>query len=698
MIFPFHNPHAFLGVHFSRAEEEGILRIWAPSQTRVEILSQGELHLLSQSEVEGLFCLKLASPLEWKDYTIKRADGSWNFDPYAFLPSIGDLDQHLFHKGVHYQVYDMMGARMWEQQGCQGVRFVLWAPNAKEVYLVGDFNQWNPDFNPMRSMGYSGLWELFIPGLREGMHYKFVIHTKAGERLLKTDPYAFYAETYGQHSSRIFDINTYVWKDQEWMQKRAVGEHLPSLIYELHLGSWKKGKNYQELAREVVDYCLYMGFGYVELLPIMEHPLDESWGYQVTGFYAPTARFGSPRDFQEFVDYLHQKGIGVIIDWVPAHFPFDDFSLARFDGSCLYEHEDPRKGWHPHWKTAIFNYSRPEVSNFLLGSALFWCDKMHVDGIRVDAVASMLYLDYGREQGAWEANCFGGKENLEAIEFLKHFNAIVHERCPGVTTFAEESTAFPGVTHSVSWGGLGFDRKWNMGWMHDTLNYFKKDPLYRKYHHEEILRPLSYAGQEKFILVLSHDEVVHGKGSLYHKMPGDHEQKMANLRLLYSFFFCQPGKKLLFMGAEIGEQAEWNIARALEWEGLRDPLRKGLQFMIKDLAHLYSKMPIFYKPMQEADTIGWIFREEVNHSLVAYERFFEKERILCVHNFTPLFWPEYILSPPYHIQKIESFWNSDRVQFGGYGKIKEQVIERKKEGFSLSIPPLATVIYKIYVL
>ncbi|MFN4174319.1 MAG: 1,4-alpha-glucan branching protein GlgB, partial [Parachlamydiaceae bacterium] len=577
-----YNPHSVLGLH------KGSVIVWRPQAKEVFIELKGKVIPLDKVE-EGVFQKKVGEEVGPLDYRIYHTDGSIGYDPYAFLPTLGEVDLYLFAKGVHYQLYNVLGARSIIHQGVEGVKFAVWAPGAKCVSLVGDFNYWDGRVNPMRVLGSSGVWEIFIPGLKEGSRYKFEIKAQNETLLIKSDPMALGGEFRPNTASVVRSVDRIEWEDRSWMENRAKRylEQRPISIYELHLGSWKTNEghffNYRELGVKIADYAKEMGFTHIELMPIQEHPLDESWGYQVSGFYAVTSRYGTPEDFQWMVNYLHLKGIGVILDWVPGHFPVDEFSLKSFDGTCLYEHEDPRQGFHPHWNTCLFNMSRHEVSNFLLANALFWFDKMHVDGLRVDAVASMLYLNYGRSEGEWIPNRFGGVDNLESIEFFKHLNSVTHRMFPGILMIAEESTAYPGITHPVEAGGLGFDLKWNMGWMNDTLRYFKIDPLFRSYHQNELTFSMIYAFSERFCLPFSHDEVVHMKGSLLSRMPGDVWQKFANLRLLHSYQYCHPGKKLLFMGGEIGQWNEWNAKREIEWFLLDFPAQKGIQNLVKYL-------------------------------------------------------------------------------------------------------------------
>lgn len=699
-----HQPHALLGLH-DFFEGSKVIRLWRPEAHQIFLEVFGTRVEARKIQDAGIFEYVVPQHTSFSDYKIFHRNGSLEYDPYAFLPTFGEMDQYLFGKGVHYELYRRMGGRLTSHQGVEGAKFAIWAPNAKSVSVVGDFNYWDGRVNPMRTMGYSGIWELFIPGLKEGDKYKFEIQTQQGERLNKADPYALRSEFRPATASILCNLDRYEWNDQVWMEKRQRKniQSEPMSVYEVHLGSWKKRGddflNYRDLAHELALYCTDMGFNYVELLPIQEHPLDESWGYQVSGFYAVTSRYGTPEDFKYFVDHLHQNGIGVILDWVPGHFPTDDFSLGRFDGSALYEHADPRQGYHPHWHTHIFNFGRHEVSNFLIANALFWLEEMHADGLRVDAVASMLYLDYGREDGEWIPNLYGGKENLQSIEFIKHMNSIVHTRCPGAMTIAEESTSFTGVTHPVEQGGLGFDLKWNMGWMNDTLRYFSKDSLYRHYHHHDLTFGLIYAFAERFVLVFSHDEVVHGKHALLAKMRGDVWQQFANLRLLYSYMICQPGKKLLFMGGEIGQWNEWNCKKEMEWFLLQFPAHHGIQRLVREMNHFYHDHRALWEKDFQYDSFQWIDFSDTQNSVISYFRIGTEEKLLCVHNFTPAFIPEYVL----HVgpfQQIQEIFNSDDEQFGGSGKLNiyPQGIsdwDGQTTKLKISIAPLATMIFKV---
>lgn len=692
------NPHSFLGLH-PTGEGGSVIRLFRPGASELHLEVRGEPVQAEQVHPDGLFEVVLSEQIEPTDYLIYHTNGLFGCDPYAFSATMGEVDIYLFNKGVHYQVFDVLGAQVRNHESIDGVSFAVWAPSARSVSLVADFNFWDGRINPMRALGESGIFEIFIPDLGEDERYKFEIRTRDGHTLLKADPHSFHNEERPLNASVVAKTNRHIWKDREWMDRREneKDDPKPLNIYELHLGSWKNPHghflNYRSIAVQLAAYCKEMGYTHVELLPITEHPLDESWGYQVSGFYAVTSRYGSPEDFQWFVDYFHQQGLGVILDWVPAHFPSDGHSLARFDGTALYEHEDPRQGYHPHWNTLIFNYGRHEVANFLIGSALFWIEKMHLDGLRVDAVASMLYLDYGREEGNWVPNESGGRENLEAINFLKHLNSIVHERFPGVLMIAEESSAFPGVTQSVDWDGLGFDRKWNMGWMHDTLNYFQKDPLFRHYHHNNLTFGLLYAFSESYVLPLSHDEVVHGKRSLVSKMPGDYWQKFANVRLLMTYQITQPGAKLLFMGSEIGQWGEWNVKEEMHWHLLQYPFHRQLQECIKEINYLYLRHRAFWERDKSFTGFEWVDFSDTDNSIISYLRKSDYEQMLCIHNFTPAYHESYTI--PFRTKKaLKEIFNSDAERFGGSGKSAGELVLDEK-GLTLSIAPLSTTIIQV---
>ncbi len=621
-----------------------------------------------------------------------------------------DYDLHLIGEGRHWTIYERLGAQLETHDGVRGVTFAVWAPNATSVAVVGDFNGWDGSRHRMMKRIPSGIWELFIPGMSVGELYKYRVESAEGVSD-RTDPFGFGAETPPRTASRVIDLSTYHWQDQEWMATRAARQTLasPISIYEVHLGSWRRPGDdphrwlsYADLERELVPYVVDMGFTHVEFMPPTEHPLSASWGYQTIGLFAATSRFGPPQAFMSLVDAFHRAGIGVIIDWVPAHFPKDGHGLRRFDGTALYEHEDPRKGEHPDWGTMIFNYGRNEVSNYLIASGLFWLDRYHIDGLRVDAVASMLYLDYSRKDGEWEPNCFGGRENLEAIEFLKTFNIQVHERFPGTLTFAEESTAWPGVSRPTFTGGLGFSLKWNMGWMNDSLRYMRHDPIHRKYHHDELTFSLIYAFHENFVLPLSHDEVVHGKGSLIGQMAGDDWQKFANLRLLYAYMWCHPGKKLLFMGGEFGQRAEWNFDESLQWHLTEFAPHSGLARLVADLNGLVRRE----KSLHELDVDGrgfeWVDCHTWQDSTLSFLRKAEdpNDFTLVCCNFTPVPRKGYRVGVPCGGVYDEVF-NADAAIYGGTNLGNGGVITAdakphhgRDHSLTLTLPPLGAVVLK----
>ena len=574
------------------------------------------------------------------------------------LGVIGELDRYLFGEGRHYQLYHKLGAHPYTYRGQDGYYFAVWAPHAAAVSLVGDFNAWNPDATPMKPVADSGIYELFVPGLGVGQLYKFAITTHTGTILFKADPYAFSAEYRPGTASVTADIRGFKWNDSKWMESRAGTDPVkaPISIYEVHLGSWKKKNRpekdgyytYMEAAHELADYVLEMGYTHVELMGIAEHPYDGSWGYQVTGYFAPTSRYGTPAEFLYFVNYLHKKGIGVILDWVPAHFPKDAHGLADFDGQALYEYADPRKGEHPDWGTKVFDYAKNEVSNFLIANALYWLDEYHIDGLRVDAVASMLYLDYGRQDGQWVPNKYGDNKNLEAIEFFKHLNSVIRGRKDGSIIIAEESTAWPNVTKSPEEDGLGFTFKWNMGWMHDFLEYMKLDPYFRKFNHNKMTFGITYCTSENFILVLSHDEVVHLKCSMINKMPGEYEDKFANLKVGYTFMLGHPGKKLLFMGQDFGQFHEWDEKVSLDWYLTKEPFHADLQNYVKGLLTLYHKYPALYRLDEEYDGFQWINANDGDRSIFSFIRRDEtqKKNLLFICNFTPVDRDDYRVGVP----------------------------------------------------
>jgi len=742
-----HDPHAYFGLHDTPSGQ--VIRLYRPGAEWIDLEVGGRI--VSAARDGDVFTYIPERRIGPADYRVYHRCGLLAHDPYAFLPTVGETDLFLFNKGCHYELYNLLGANVGVFQGVyregvknqnldkeaaqifcsgasrfvheqsasedktyaakptlskadfstpsgiRGVRFAVWAPNAEAVCLVGDFNHWDGRMNPMRSMGASGIWELFVPGLGEGEKYKFEIRTKEGYLRVKSDPVAFYSEVRPHTASVVADVNAYRWGDGEWIQRRSGGMDRPIRIYEVHLGSWRRYDsffpNYRELAKDLAQYVREMGFTHVELLPVMEHPLDESWGYQVSGFYAVTSRYGSVADFQYFVDYLHGQGIGVILDWVPAHFPTDDFALNRFDGTALYEHEDPRKGIHPHWNTAIFNYGRHEVANFLIGSALFWLEKMHADGLRVDAVASLLFLDYGRKEGEWIPNPDGSNYNVEAIEFIKHLNSVVKTRVPGALMIAEESSSYQGVTQDSKDGGLGFDLKWNMGWMNDTLRYVSKDPIYRRYHQNDLTFSLLYAFSERFACVLSHDEVVHGKRSLLSKMPGPDWQKFANLRLLYSYMVCHPGKKLFFMGGELGQWGEWDSSGQLDWFLLQYPLHEGLHRMVRDLNHFAEGAPPLWERDFGWDGFEWIDFSDAEKSVLSYLRKSSGACLVCIHHFTPEVYPDYGIRLA-NVRRVKEVFNTDSLEYGGSNR-KNETARIEKDYFAITLAPLATMIFEV---
>jgi len=619
-------------------------------------------------------------------------------------------DVFLFNEGSHFRLYDKLGAQPMERDGENGVYFAVWAPNAERVAVMGSFNDWHKESHPLAARENSGIWEGFIPGLEQGVVYKYHIRSRYnGYQVDKTDPFAFYTELSPQTASVAWDLG-YDWNDAEWMDNRGGPNALsaPIAIYEMHMGSWMhasdehRSLNYRELAPKLSEYLIKMGFTHVEFLPIMEHPFYGSWGYQCLGYFAPTSRFGPPQDFMYLVDHLHQKGIGVILDWVPSHFPTDEHGLGYFDGTHLFEHQDQRKGFHPDWGSFIFNYGRNEVQSYLISSALFWFDKYHVDGFRVDAVASMLYLDYSRKAGEWIPNEHGGRENLEAIDFLRRFNAAVHENYPEVITIAEESTDWPQVSRPTYVGGLGFDMKWDMGWMHDTLAYMSQDPIHRSYHHNKLTFRMIYAFHENYVLPLSHDEVVHGKGSLIGKMPGDDWQKFANLRLLFGYMYAQPAKKLIFMGGEIGQWREWAHDHALDWHLLDNPFNRGLQRWIEDLNQFYRRNTAMHRKDFSHEGFQWIDCNDVQQSTLSLMRFGDKpeDDLIVICNFTPMPRPNYRVGVSF-----EGYWeeclNSDASEYGGsnqgsLGRVEASPVPAHGRPFSINVvlPPLGIVIFR----
>jgi 1,4-alpha-glucan branching enzyme len=687
------HPHSVLGL---QPDGEGrIIRLWRPGEEEAFIELFGKKERLERIHEGGVFALAVPIHTTHLDYRVTHPNGLVDHDPYAFLPTFMREDEDLFAKGEHEKIFEVKGGRVTVHQECQGVKFSVWAPCAEQVTLVADFNHWNDRLYPMRLMGASGVWELFIPGLTVGELYKYAVRTKKGHIRLKADPYAFQGEVRPKTASCISRVDQFGWQDGDWMERRAAFDFSkqPLNIYEIHFGSWKKGENefpnYREIAPQIANYCQGMGYTHVEIMPIQGHPLDESWGYQVTGFYAISRRYGSIEDFQYLVDYLHRHEIGVILDWVPGHFPTDDHSIAEFDGTYLYEHEDPRQGYHPHWNTHIFNYGRHEVSNFLFGSALFYFEKMHIDGLRVDAVSSMVYLDFGRREGEWIPNENGGNENLEAIAFLRKLNMHIHEKFPGVIMIAEESHAFPGVT---SLEGLGFDMKWNMGWMNDILRYFQTHFPYRHFAHKILVHAFTYCFTEKFILALSHDEVVHHKKSLLSKMPGNEWEKFAGLRLLLSYMTCHPGKQLLFMGGEIGQWGEWQCHEEIHWELLQAPYHEKLQTCACDLNHFYLEHPALWEIDFSEEGFKLVDYSDEERCILSYLRIGRSEKLLCIHHFSPNHLKGYFI--PYAAKRVREIFTTDLTQYGGYGIVNSS-IEGREGGFCLDIAPLSTIILDV---
>jgi 1,4-alpha-glucan branching enzyme len=712
------SPHELLGLHELGDGKGLVARALVPEAAKVElqpVLEKDQpaivLERIPKTEVfEGT----TTDAQRVYSYDLVITDKAGNVrrtrDPYSFLPTLGESDLYLFAKGDERRIYDKLGSHLRTIDGVAGASFAVWAPNAQRISVVGDFNQWDGRVHQMRSLGQSGVWEIFIPGIAEGAHYKYEVRDRQGRIILKTDPYGFFFETPPKNAAIVWDNRKFQWSDEQWLAERRQRDTLrsPLSIYELHLGSWRKKSpgeslSYRELAEPLVQYLKTMGFTHVELMPVAEHAFYPSWGYQVTGFYAPTSRYGSPEDFQFLVNALHEAGIGVLVDWVPAHFPRDDWALARFDGTALYEHEDPRRGAHQDWGTLIFNYGRHEVSNFLLANALFWCERFHIDGLRVDAVASMLYLDYSRKPGQWIPNQYGGRENLEAIEFLRQFNHVTHTEFPGVMTIAEESTAWPLVTRPPYLGGLGFSFKWNMGWMHDTLNYFQRDPVYRKHHQNDLTFAMLYHHHENFILPLSHDEVVHGKGSLLGRMPGDDWRRFANLRTLLGYQWCFPGKMLLFMGGEFGQSSEWNANAELDWWLLdAGPYHRGLQQFVQDLNKLYASEPALWQSDYDTSGFYWIDCSDHDNSIISFARQDAsfQHRVAVILNLTPVPRYRYRVGLPLP-GKWREVLNSDAKAYGGgnVGNLggvvaHEQKAHNQRYSAEMTLPPLSIIAFK----
>ena len=710
------HPEKFLG---PRMTEEGLLiQTFLPTAVSVTVCIKGEKngYPMEEEDEEGYFAVLIPAK-EIPDYSLEvvydNGQKEKRKDPYSFPPVITQAETKKFNAGICYDIYEKLGAHPMTIKGTRGVHFAVWAPNAMRVSVVGDFNLWDGRRLPMRRLWDSGIFELFVPGIKVNDIYKYEIKAKGGLTYLKADPYANAAEMRPNTASVVTDLKGFSWTDSQWLKERGEknAKNAPMSIYEVHLGSFKRPPkeeqeehyfyNYRELAPMIADYVKKMGYTHVELMPVMEHPLDASWGYQVTGYYAPTSRYGSPKDFMYFMNYMHEQGIGVILDWVPAHFPRDTFGMCAFDGTCLYEHLDPRQGSNPHWGTLIYNYGRPEVKNFLIANALFWADKYHADGIRMDAVASMLYLDYGKNDGEWVANIYGGNENLEAVEFLKHLNSIFKKKYPDVCLIAEESTAWPRVTGPVEEDGLGFDYKWNMGWMNDFTGYMALDPYFRSYHHGELTFSMVYAYSEDFILTLSHDEVVHGKASMIGKMPGNRQSQFANLRVAYGFMMAHPGKKLLFMGQDFAQYDEWSEERGIEWELLQYEEHQNMQKYYQALNTLYKSQPALYEMDYDPEGFEWINSIAANENLLIFARKTKKkeETLLVICNFAPVTREKYPVGVPF-AGKYKEIFNSDKIEFGGTGVTNPRVKQSKKQeaddrpnSITVNIPPLGMAVF-----
>ena len=667
------DPHALLGKHDT--DDGVVIRAWRPDATSVEVrvddVVASKLELVHPA---GLFEGAVDGPLDDYQLEVTYPDGGTFSirDPYAFMPTLGELDLHLVGEGRHLRLWEKLGAHVRTERGIKGVSFAVWAPNARGVRVVGTFNSWDGRLYPMRMMGSSGIWELFVPDIEPGARYKYEIVGAGGRLVLKTDPFAFATRIPPENDCIVYE-SKHEWTDGDWMKGRENLDHhaRPMSIYEVHLGSWRRSPEgdalgYRDAGLQLAEYCREMGFTHVEFMPLAEHPFAGSWGYQVSNYFAPTARFGDPDDFKVMIETLHNEGIGVLIDWVPAHFPKDDWALARFDGTPLYEHADPRKGEHPDWGTLIFNYGRNEVRNFLISNALYWIEELHVDGLRVDAVASMLYLDYSRKEGEWVPNAFGGRENIEAIEFLKELNTVLGTEHPGVITAAEESTSWPGVSRPVHTGGLGFGFKWNMGWMHDTLDYFTKDPIYRRFHHNKLTFSLWYAFSENFILPISHDEVVHGKGSLIRKMPGDRWQALANLRSYLAYMWAHPGKQLIFMGTEFAQSREWNHDQSLDWHLLDFDEHQGIQRLVRDLNDVYKGLPSLWERDFTPDGFRWIDPNDADNNVLTFFRTDAsgEHHLVCACNFSPVPRENYRIGLP-RAGDYEEVLNTDAGIYGG---------------------------------
>ncbi|MXQ09406.1 1,4-alpha-glucan branching protein GlgB [Alphaproteobacteria bacterium GH1-50] len=704
------DPFSILGPH--EVGKTRFVTAFDPGAVKLSAVAGGKTFPLAPVDgAPGLF----SGPVEGSDaYTLRGEDGDGNTwdteDPFRFGPVIGEMDEYLLAEGTHERIWKVLGAHTIEHEGVSGVHFAVWAPNARRVSVVGDFNLWDGRRHPMRRRGTTGVWETFVPGQGEGTVYKYEILGANGKtQPLKADPVGFGSQHAPENASVVRDISGYGWKDDEWMAERGARQQrtAPISIYEVHLGSWKRkadegnrSLSYKELAVELVDYVHDMGFTHIELLPISEYPFDGSWGYQPVGMYAPTIRFGPPHEFRDLIEAAHEKGLGVLLDWVPGHFPTDPHGLGRFDGTALYEHADPREGFHQDWNTYIYNYGRTEVANYLISNALYWLEEYHIDGLRVDAVASMLYRDYSRKDGEWVPNKDGGRENYEAIAMMQRMNVTTYGKVDGIITVAEESTAYPGVSSPVDGGGLGFGYKWNMGWMNDTLEYIKKEPVHRKYHHHQMTFGIHYAFSENFILPISHDEVVHGKGSMLAKMPGDEWEKFANLRAYYAFMWGHPGKKLLFMGQEFAQWHEWNHNAQLDWGALKDPKHEGIQNLVRDLNTLYRAEPALHVRDTSPTGFQWIVGDAVEESIYAWVRWGEEgdRPAVVVSNFTPVERTGWQCGLPRAGRWREAL-NTDAGRYGGGDRGNMGGVEATEDGWhgqpasaKLTIPPLGTVV------
>ncbi len=709
------DPFSYLGSHFDG--DDFIIRTYAPYAQSVAIVKprgSKPVAMCQRLHESGVFEARVnASKLKTGYHLVATYDGVEHRyeDPYRFAPDLGELDLYLLSEGKHVHAFQALGAHVKKQEGVNGTRFSVWAPNAAGVCVVGDFNSWSTTKHPMRSRGGSGVWELFIPGVGDGAAYKYAVRDTQGHmQPLKADPVGFGAEFRPKSASVVRDLSTYKWRDAKWIKSRGARQHrtAPMSVYELHMGSWQRGEGnqyltYAEMADRLIPYVKQLGFTHIELLPITEHPFDGSWGYQPIGLYAPTARHGSPAEFKAFVDACHKAEIGVILDWVPGHFPSDEHGLARFDGTHLYEHADPRKGFHPDWNTLIFNFGRREVVNYLVANARFWLEEYHLDGLRVDAVASMLYLDYSREDGEWVPNPDGGNQNWEAVKFLQSMNADAYSAMDGIITIAEESTAWPGVTAPTHHDGLGFGFKWNMGWMNDTLEYMSEDPINRRHHHHKMTFGIDYAFSENYMLPLSHDEVVHGKGSLIERMPGDRWQKFANLRAYYAFMWSHPGKKLLFMGCEFGQTAEWNADQSLDWHLTQYAEHKNTQTLIGDLNRAYRNIPALYEQDCISEGFEWIDGGAQNENVLSFIRWDTERKAPCltVCNFAPVPRENYRVGVPM-AGHWEEVINTDSELYGGSGKgnmggFNSEPVKAhgRDHSLSLTLPPLATLIFRL---